>query len=294
MNLTVACVNHGNYLGQGQRYVDTLRAMVSRHLQRKHDFVCLEDVGKYSGWWAKIELFRPGRFSGRVLYLDLDSVVVGDLTPIVDAKGIINLLDWGWQTPTLCSSVMCWDAGEHKSIFELFDVSVPQAFRGDQDWMTHLGGWKALPKGPCVSYRYESSLAPPAGGRGGQLPWAPEAARSHDRLGPAGVALVSYYDNAVDMERAEALAIIKSAPIRVREETVEWPYTTPTVITRAEIEVDGKWRNLCRTDDCDDVCTTFHCRMTVDQYRQWAVKRCWLGARVGPERFAVIDACTDG
>lgn len=163
MKLTVACVNHGNYLGMGQRYVDTLRAMVSRHLKRPHDFVCLEDVGRYGGWWSKIELFRPDRFSGRVLFLDLDSVVVGDLGPIVDAKGIIDLRDWGWQTATYCSSVMCWDAGEHKSVFELFDASVPAAFRGDQDWMTHLGGWKALPPGHCVSYRYSSVVAPPAG-----------------------------------------------------------------------------------------------------------------------------------
>lgn len=163
MKLTVACVNHGNYQGAGARYVETLRAMVARRLPRSHDFVCLEDVGPWTGWWSKIELFRPGRFYGRVMYLDLDSVVVGSLEQLADTKGIIDLRDWGWQTATYCSSVMVWDAGEHASIFNLFDASVPRDFAGDQDWMTHLGGWKSLPKGLCVSYRYESVKSPPVG-----------------------------------------------------------------------------------------------------------------------------------
>jgi len=43
--LTVACVNHGNYLGRGDQYVNTLHAMVRRNLSREFDFVCLKDEG---------------------------------------------------------------------------------------------------------------------------------------------------------------------------------------------------------------------------------------------------------
>lgn len=159
-DLTVAVVNHGNYLGLGDQYVNTMRAMVARHLRQPHEFVALTDEGEHGGWWAKVELFRPGRFAGRVLYMDLDSVVVDSLDELADTPGIIDLADWGWKTHTLCSTVMVWDAGEHAEIFERFTPAVKDEFRGDQDWITHLGGWPILPKHLCTSYRYHSVRAP--------------------------------------------------------------------------------------------------------------------------------------
>lgn len=167
--ITVAVVNHGDYLSRGQQYTDTMRAMVARNLSEPHEFVCLKDVGPHRGWWSKVELFRPGRFTGRVLYLDLDSVVVGALDELAATKGTIDLADWGWPTHTLCSSVMVWDAGEHAEIFAGFTRSatlpgkVMRRFRGDQDWITHLGGWDALPAHLCRSYRYDCKKAPPPG-----------------------------------------------------------------------------------------------------------------------------------
>jgi hypothetical protein len=159
--LTVACVNHGDYQGRGMQYVDTLAAMVKRNLTKPYEFVCLKDEGEWPGWWSKIELFKPGRFAGRVLYLDLDSVVVGSLDRLSESKGTIDLLDWGWMTHTLCSSVMVWDAGEHADVYDRFSDQVPKDFRGDQDWMTSLGGWPKLPPHLCRSYRYVSVKSPP-------------------------------------------------------------------------------------------------------------------------------------
>ncbi len=161
--VTIACVNQGDYLGRGEDYVQRLQSMVSRHLRRPFDFVCITEAHGLTGWWTKIALFEPGRFSGRVLYTDLDSVIVGDLEPLVANKGIVDLADWGWKTHTLCSCVMVWDAGEHAEIFEKFTPEVPQQFRGDQDWITHLGGWEVLPPQLCRSYRYHSRQQPPEG-----------------------------------------------------------------------------------------------------------------------------------
>jgi hypothetical protein len=159
--LTVACVNHGNYLHRGGQYVATLAAMVKRHMRQPYEFRCLTDVGPWGGWWSKIALFEPGRFTGRVLYLDLDSVVVGGLDELASTTGIIDLTDWGWPTRTYCSAVMSWDAGEHDDIYTRFDTRVMRGFRGDQDWITSLGGWKPLPAHICRSYRYVSVKAPP-------------------------------------------------------------------------------------------------------------------------------------
>lgn len=160
--LTVACVNVGDYLGRGDEYVSKLQSMVSRNLTQSHRFECITESDKV-GWWAKVDLFRPSRFSGRVLYVDLDTVITGPLDALAAVTGIVHLHDWGWTKNDYCSAVMVWDAGEHSEAFTQYDETVPQRFRGDQDWLTHLGGWKALPKGMNVSYRYEAKDSPPKG-----------------------------------------------------------------------------------------------------------------------------------
>lgn len=103
------------------------------------------------------------------------------------------------------------------------------------------------------------------------------------------------YDGASDIDREHALRILREAPMRVEEYEMGEPWYTKTVkLTRAKILYADVWRELLRTDDLDDVCTG-HCQnLTLEQWRNWAVKRCWLGARIGPKRFAVIDANTDG
>lgn len=191
--IIVACVEVGNYLGRGAEYVAKLRAMVARNLSAPHTFICLSDdyrrhaprhdsrerdfihelpepgfgIPGLVGWWAKLYLFSPMRFAPRtrVLFLDLDTVIVGSLDALVESKGILHLADWGWTKNDYGSGVMVWDAGEHEEIWTRYTPDVPQRFRGDQDWMTYLGGWPALPKGLCVSYRYVSKQAPPAGAR---------------------------------------------------------------------------------------------------------------------------------
>lgn len=163
MGLTVACVNVGDYLGRGEEYVAKLRAGVARHLREPHEFVCLRESTK-RGWWAKVDLFEPGRFNGRVLYLDLDTVIVGDLSQLIAHKGLLYLVDWGWKTPTYGSGVMVWDAGEHPEIFTRYNPeTTPASFRGDQDWLTYLGGWRALPSALNHSYRYHARKAIPPG-----------------------------------------------------------------------------------------------------------------------------------
>lgn len=174
--LTVALVETGNYCGRGEEYVARMASMVRRNLSIRHEIVCLGDrqhAGvrcvplelECSGWWHKVQLFKPGLFAGRVLYLDLDSVVTGSLDDYATVSGIINLQDWGWTTRTYGSGVMAWDAGAHSEIWEKFSAEVPGRLRGDQDWITELGGWIGLPKAWQRSYRYVSVQNPPPGCR---------------------------------------------------------------------------------------------------------------------------------
>ena len=161
--LTVACVEWGNYCGRGAEYVKRLQSMVARHLHQPHRFECLQpDVG-LTGWWNKIELFKPGRFEGRVVFFDLDTVIVDSIDALVADKGILHLKHWGWTRNDYNSSVMVWDAGEHADIYERFTPEVPKQYRGDQDWMTALGGWPEIKPGLCVSNKYHCRHGVPEG-----------------------------------------------------------------------------------------------------------------------------------
>lgn len=145
--ITVACV-----LKSGGRYdaewVRKLRDGVARHLTLDHRFVCLSDVdvpceripleydwprlarqrgGDHDwnvapAWWSKIELFREGLFDGPVLYLDLDSVVVGSLDRIASYPHRFTMADDPWRQTVggpLCSAVMAW-TGDQSFLFDAF------------------------------------------------------------------------------------------------------------------------------------------------------------------------------
>lgn len=94
--IVVACVNVGTKYPV--EYVRRLRRMVARHLPIPHRFICLTDrvfghepgigcqlIGQFGlpGWWSKMCLFRPEWREGKtVIYLDLDTVIIGDMTPL--------------------------------------------------------------------------------------------------------------------------------------------------------------------------------------------------------------------
>lgn len=109
-------------------------------------------------------LFSPNRFEGRCLYLDLDSLVTGSLDELVESKGIIHLRDWGWAKNDYGTGVMAFDGGEHGDIWREYSPIVPSIYRGDQDFVTALGGWEALPAPPVLcSYRYHCKGGVPEG-----------------------------------------------------------------------------------------------------------------------------------
>ena len=159
--LTVAAVWVQANVPYGREYVINLRAMVARHLARPHRFVCLTDrpqklpadletiaiagpAGLF-GWWAKLELFNAAHgLQGRVLYLDLDTLVVHALDPIVEYPAWFALVPPGGtfhprthQTiRRFNSSVMVWEAGHHtRALFDDWTPAVAADLWGDQDWI---------------------------------------------------------------------------------------------------------------------------------------------------------------
>jgi len=139
MTLTVACV-----LRTGQRVVDKqpyrvehvvkLRNGVARHLPLPHRFVCLTDqmddvldagiiaipLGQtWPGWWSKINLFTPTLLTESTLYLDLDSLITGDLTPLFRTTPGITMVADFTQRHMMNSSAMAW-MGDFSAIWHRF------------------------------------------------------------------------------------------------------------------------------------------------------------------------------
>jgi hypothetical protein len=139
--LTIACVLSGPDAKHPRTYtrehVFRLKCMVGQHLKQPHRFVCVDD-SPLEGWWAKINLFEPGRFQGRVLYLDLDVTVTGDLDDLADHEGAFCIMRDPNIQLSFNSSVMAWDAGaaDHLYLDFIPDHHIPQLRRGDQQWIT--------------------------------------------------------------------------------------------------------------------------------------------------------------
>ncbi len=126
--LAVACVlRSGGIYDAG--WVAKLQRGVARHLGLPHRFVCLSDVEvsceripleqPWRGWWSKIELFRPGLFSGPVLYLDLDTIVVRSLDTIAGHPHGFTMAHEFYRPALKCSAAMAWN-GDFSSIHRAF------------------------------------------------------------------------------------------------------------------------------------------------------------------------------
>ena len=160
--MTVTCVWVKANVPYGVEYVVKLHGMVRRHLTRPFRFVCLTDRPEQLpvwvnpiriephrglfGWWSKIELFNKVHgFTGRMLYLDLDVLILSDLDPIVDYPadfallphaGTFNGKDGLSVVKRFNSSVMVWDAGTQNHIYDTWAPGVAEVLWGDQD---HIG-----------------------------------------------------------------------------------------------------------------------------------------------------------
>ena len=134
--LTVLCVLRSGGKVYSSEWVAKLRDGVARNMG-KHRFACLSDVEvpceriplqhEWAGWWAKVELFRPGVIEGPTLYLDLDTVITGPIF-IQPTEADFAMLQSFWQHDMVGSGVM-WFSGENvpHHVYSKF-VKQPRAY----------------------------------------------------------------------------------------------------------------------------------------------------------------------
>lgn len=160
--IDVACVIHGQVYSWD--YVDRLHNMLSRNLtvpfklhvytERhrvvpepyvKHALIDWSLPSNKKAWWYKMQLFNQDFFQGNLLYLDLDTVIVGNI-------------DWVWQLPTtyfwsvkdfkylwksstylVNSSMMWWNTRMFDHVWQEFQkqdiTEVVRHYHGDQDFV---------------------------------------------------------------------------------------------------------------------------------------------------------------
>lgn len=165
MTLTVVCLLVRGEYPYTSEYVRRLEVMVRRYLQRPYRFVCLTDqpeampgveamrVERLNGFafWTKLRVFEHDHlWGGRVLYLDLDSLIVAPLDRIVDFPAPLALttdalvderkhIDRDRYNRQLIrrfnSSVMVWNAGTQTDLYTKWTPADADRLSTDQDWI---------------------------------------------------------------------------------------------------------------------------------------------------------------
>ncbi len=183
MGLQIICLNAGNYLGQGRKYVEILRDGIFRNLPDtvSAKFTVFtddpEDYGDIhkrplpeplNGWWNKLALFKAGLFEPEdiILYFDLDTVIVGALDDILGYDGDFAILRDFYRFDGYGSGVMMWK-GDYSHIWESWDIAGrPEIAGGDQAWIEQVMDAEILQEkfpGRFVSYKAHSQEQIPKG-----------------------------------------------------------------------------------------------------------------------------------
>ena len=183
--LTV-CKSGGEYRAE---HVDRLRGQCDRHAAGV-PFLCLDDDALehgWPGWWSKIEAFK---IKGPVLYMDLDTTVRGDLSPLLamaEQHEFIALRDFNPAHREMGSGIMAW-SGDMTRIYDAFTQDpaghmarcTTSRHWGDQGFIEPLTPgrkyWQDLLPGAVVSYKKHCLDGIPEGARvicyhGKPRPW---------------------------------------------------------------------------------------------------------------------------
>jgi hypothetical protein len=180
---TILCMKWGTKYGP--EYVNRLYAMVRRHLRGDFRFVCLTDrsegvhpdvrclpippldlpPGIPERGWTKLTTFAADLhgLKGTALFLDLDVVIVDDITPFFEQPGDFLIIH-DWKRPwriTGNSSVYRFELGAHPEVLERFRAeheSVRARLRNEQAWLSEVlheqGKLSYWPRAWCASWKY--------------------------------------------------------------------------------------------------------------------------------------------
>lgn len=115
----------------------------------EHRSVCLTDAGfiegvdtlplknKWAKWWSKMNLFDPNLIADDLLYFDIDTLVLGDISKYMDLKELTMLSDF-YHPENAASGVMFIPQHIKSIVYDTFCANPEYwmtKFRGDQDFL---------------------------------------------------------------------------------------------------------------------------------------------------------------
>ncbi|YCH32107.1 hypothetical protein M1D48_08835 [Erwinia sp. D4-22] len=144
-----------------------------KQLPKEYEKICLTDLTipdvdtrklttNFPGWWAKIELFDPEKIDDDIFYLDLDVVILGDISELLAHRPLTMLNDFFYPEKTQNSALMRIPHDEKYKVWESFN-RFPELFMrryregGDQEFISkiypHAQTWQNCFPGQVVSYK---------------------------------------------------------------------------------------------------------------------------------------------
>lgn len=183
-------------------HVERLRQQCAAHAPGAL-FTCLTDsdlsggaplLHTWPGWWSKINVLA---LQGPLLYLDLDTTIVGDLTPLLDAAARHDFIALRnpYDTPSRFGSGLMGWRGSMRHVYERFTQDpehhmmrcrTPRLW-GDQGFIaeteTPSAYWQDLFPGQIVSWKVDCKRGAPPDARivffhGPPRPWEVELKRA--------------------------------------------------------------------------------------------------------------------
>ncbi len=179
--ITVVCFHwfdpngrHNHLYTYDVQYVNKLQSMLARHLSLPHELVCVTDepeglhpdirvvptpaeVRDWPGMLRRLVIFREDAaelFGKRILLMDLDVVILRDITPLVDRPE--DFVTWeprlyyvlNEQYSRYNTGFLLMDAGARPQVWDEFSVERAQRELGakhegvvdEQAWITHILG----------------------------------------------------------------------------------------------------------------------------------------------------------
>lgn len=140
--LIICCVMNNNYADCGVEYVNNLYRSVQRNMTMPHRFVCFTDIPhgiqcetrpiSGHGWFAKLFMFKEFT-QGKVVFLDLDTVITGNMDFVNDYQGDFAILRDFYRPDGYGSGMMIWKGGFGHGITDAFVAEgQPDIPGGDQ------------------------------------------------------------------------------------------------------------------------------------------------------------------
>lgn len=148
-----------------QKHVERLRSQVAKWAPDA-EFQCLSDTNGtlkhgWPGWWSKMEMFSPD-IRGDILYLDLDTSIVGPLDDIFAVRKLTLLRDF-YRPDGLGSGMMFLPEECRDEIWRAWIANPTKYMRehkqgGDQAflerfWLDKADRWQDIAPGQVLSYK---------------------------------------------------------------------------------------------------------------------------------------------